>query len=38
VQGAGTARLAGFLFVLFGISIATLVAATLRQRRAAVRA
>ncbi len=38
VQGAGMARLAGFLFVLFGISIATLVAATLRQRRAAVRA
>ncbi len=32
--GAETARLAGFLIVLFGISVATLTAAVLRQRRA----
>jgi hypothetical protein len=32
-QGAGTARLAGFLAVLFGISVATLGAAALRHRR-----
>jgi hypothetical protein len=33
VQGAETARLVGFLVVLFGISVATLTAAALRQRR-----
>lgn len=37
VQGAGTTRLAGFLLLLFGISVATVIAAALRQRRAAVR-
>lgn len=33
VSGAETVRLVGFLLVLFGISIATLTAAALRQRR-----
>ena len=34
VSGAETVRLVGFLLVLFGISVATLTAAALRQRRA----
>ncbi len=33
VSGAETVRLVGFLFVLFAISLATLTAAALRQRR-----
>jgi hypothetical protein len=35
VSGAETARLAGFLVILFVISVATLTAAALRQRRRA---
>ena len=34
VQGTGIARLVGFLLVLFGISVATLTAASRRQQRA----